>query len=205
MEPSNLLKEMMVKGQSSFDEVLQIKEKPNNREKELVYRFFYGDEQFTHEATPYSYIDDFIDFLKPSKKDIVYDLGSGYGRFIIYCALQTKAKYKGIEIIPERFLSAQETLKKLKLKNACFYRANVCDFDFSDGNIFFLFNPFSIETLAFVGEKLKKIAKNKKIIIATWGGQSNRYFENADWLWKIRESNDIYFKLEYFGNSTNIK
>lgn len=192
---------MLVQDQSSLDEMLKIVQRANDRNMERVYKIFYGDEQFTHEPTPYSYIEDFVDFLKPKNGDVIYDLGSGYGRFAIYCALVTKATIKGIELIPERSLSSRLSARELKLKNVNFYCANAIDFDFSDGDIFFLFNPFNENTLSKIGDKLEMIARHKQITIATWGGPSNRYFANQSWLEKIRQSDDPYFKLDYFRSS----
>lgn len=60
-----------------------------------------------------------------------------------------------------------------------------------------MFNPFTDQTLNKVGEELKKIAKDKPIKIATWGGSSNDYFRSQVWLKKIDKNNDDT-KLEFF-------
>lgn len=163
-------------------------------------RSLYGFEQFTYEATPYEYIRSFLNFLQPQKDDIVYDLGAGYGRVVIYSALVTKAKYIGIEIVDGRVESANKIIDKLKIKNAQMISGNVLDFDFSNGNIFFLFNPFYPETLHKVNERLKDIAKNKEIVIATWGGVSNDFFLDQDWLYEVEpeDSLETYYKLQFF-------
>ncbi len=142
----------------------------------------FGTEQYIYEGTPYDFIRFFLHFVKPTAKDVVYDLGSGYGRIVFYGALTTPAFFKGIEIVPHRVKEATQIKKRFGINNAKFIQGNVLDQDYSDGNFFFLFNPFYPETLEIVGKQLSKIAKNKKITIATWGGPSNEYFSDQKWL-----------------------
>lgn len=151
----------------------------------------FGFEQYIYEATPYAYIRDFLNFLKPKEGDTVYDLGAGYGRIVIYSALVSKAKFKGIEIVKERVDKANETIKKLKISNAEMLFGNAASFDLSDGNIFFLFNPFYPETLKRVSDQIRDIAKNKEITIVTWGGSSNDFFDEEKWLRDITPKDSL--------------
>lgn len=157
----------------------------------------YGEEQYTYEATPYSYIVDFLNKFAPLKSDIVYDLGSGYGRFIIFCAMNSDAMFRGIEICEIRNQKARELAHRIGLRNVDFITGNVLDADIEDGNIFFLFNPFAPRTMEEIGKKLRKIATAKQIKIATWGGASDDYFRHQDWLEIITELNPET-PLEYF-------
>lgn len=157
----------------------------------------YGDEQFIYEGTPYSYILDFLSKFAPRQKEIVYDLGSGYGRFVIFCAMNSDAECRGIEISDKRNRQARDLAKRLGLRNIKFYTGNVLDFDISDGDYFFLFNPFKPRTLHQVGDKLKEVAKKRTIKIATWGGASNDFFRERDWLEEIKDL-DPHSPIEYF-------
>lgn len=157
----------------------------------------YGEEQFTYEATPYSYIQEFLTKFSPSHTDVVYDLGSGYGRLVIFGALNSDADFRGIEISEARNKKAAELAKRLGISNAAFYTGNVLDFDLSDGDIFFLFNPFNSRTLSAVGEKLHEISLRKTIKIATWGGASDEYFEKQTWIHRVTDTAPES-PLEYF-------
>lgn len=157
-----------------------------------------GFEQFLYEGTPYEYIRELFAVLNPSVNDVVYDLGSGYGRVVLYGAITSSAKLKGIEIVPERVAECEKIKRNLKLDNAEFLRGNVLDLDFSDGTIFFLFNPFFSETLEKVGENLRALAKNKTIKIVTWGGSSNDFFEEQTWLKEFRAKNLPFSKMQFF-------
>lgn len=143
----------------------------------------YGNEQYEHQGTPYEFIRDFLQAVPVQKGDILYDLGSGYGRVPLYAALTTCfTKCKGIEIVPERVKSAQDSASHMGVENVTYEQNHILKTDFSDGNVFFVFNPFIWRTLEQVGEKFKQIVGKRKIYILTWGGPSVAYFERQHWL-----------------------
>lgn len=47
----------------------------------------FGREQFYYSGTHYELIRRVIRIIKPKANDVVYDLGCGYGRFVLYGAL----------------------------------------------------------------------------------------------------------------------
>jgi hypothetical protein len=103
--------------------------------------------------------------IKINKGDIFYDLGSGYGRASIYAAiLYPEATFKGVEYIKERVDETNAVAQKLKLDNVKFYASDILKFDYSDGNIFFIFNPFP-PLMPQVLAELHKISKKKHIKI----------------------------------------
>lgn len=179
------------------DWILDIKE--NQLESKLDFTTIeqqFGDEQYTYQGTPYNYIRYFLNFINPGEEEVIYDFGCGYGRIVLYGAITRKSRFRGIEIVPERAKKAEIIKNFLKLENAMIIPGNILDQDFSDGNIFFLFNPFSYRTLEAVGEHLKKIAQQKNIRIVTWGGTSNEYFGHANWLTEIPHSH--FSQLQFF-------
>jgi len=158
----------------------------------------FGIEQYRYEGTPYDFIRYFLNKLSLNKTDIVYDLGSGYGRVIIYGALTREAYFKGIEIVPSRTQRIMDVKNKFQIDNLDCQECNILDTDYSDGNIFFLFNPFFYETLQKVGSRLEEIAKRKKIKIITWGGTSNDYFTEQSWLSEKIFRDQTPYKLQFF-------
>jgi len=182
-----------------FDDLLGISWKTREKlisPKKLQDRF--GIEQFRYEGTPYSYIRKFLAVIKPKKDDFIYDLGSGYGRVCLYSSLTSNAQVVGIELVPERVFAANEAKKRFDIRNVSFIQNNVLDQDFSDGTIFFLFNPFFRETLEKVSSRLEEIAAKKIIRIATWGGASNDYLREQDWLDEIISLNLPKASMEVF-------
>ncbi|MEK7512453.1 MAG: methyltransferase domain-containing protein [Patescibacteria group bacterium] len=155
----------------------------NKVEKKVDYKRLkeYGNEQFAYQGTPYEYIRDFLKELNLKGDDVLYDLGCGYGRIPLYGAMTTPGKYKGIEIVPERVEEANTIKNKFELDNVEFRQGNVLEQDYSDGSVFFLFNPFCLSTLEQVIEKLREIARNKRIRIVSYG-PCNDFFYRQDWL-----------------------
>ncbi len=141
----------------------------------------YGHEQYTYQGTPYELIRQFTKELDLSSSDVLYDLGCGYGRISLYGAMTTKAQYRGIEIVPERVVEADAIKNKFGLDNVEFRQGNVLEQNYADGSVFFLFNPFTHETLEKVGEQLKELAKTKKIRVVSLG-PSTSYFQSLSWL-----------------------
>jgi SAM-dependent methyltransferase len=126
--------------------------------------------------------------LNLQKEDTFYDLGSGYGQVPNFLAINSEAQFKGVELMRDRLAQAKLTARKFDLKNVSFIEGNVTDIDFSDGNTFYLFNPFSSETLENVAGKLQEIAKTKKIKIIS-AGNCTHYFADKcrDWLRPVED------------------
>ncbi len=132
--------------------------------------------------TPYTHIQNFLEELNLNENDVFYDLGSGYGRPVFYSALTTDVKKAvGIEIVPERVENCKKIKEDLKLDNVEFRQGNVLDHDFSDGTVFFLFNPFNEKTEKKIKEKLKEVDHDFKVV--TW----HTNLDNEDWLNKKKE------------------
>jgi len=155
----------------------------------------YGHENFwlnkgRYVQSYYSSIKYFFHQTKPRKDQVVYDLGSGFGRVVFYGGLVTDALIKGVEIVPERVQECNRIKEKLKLENISFTQANVLDVDISDGDIFFMYHPFSERTGKAVLEKLRKLSEQKPIHV----GINLRVYgldDNSDWLQQIRRRRDV--------------
>jgi hypothetical protein len=134
-----------------------------------------------------------LKILDLKELDVLCDPGSGYGRALIYAAFVTPAKCRGIEIVPERVRESMVIQKKFGLSNLDFIEGNVLDYDYSDGTVFFMYNPFALPTFKIVNAKLKEIAQSKKIKIVSVG-KSKNIFDKEDWLRQISggDKNDLW-------------
>lgn len=130
--------------------------------------------------TGYDVIRETVKVLDLNKEDTLYDLGSGYGRMTLYAGITTPAKCKGIEIFPERIRLAKQAQARLELDNVEFIQDSVLDQDYSDGDVFYLYLPFSKETFKKVFDDLEQIAANKPIRIVARGGHT--FFAHEKWL-----------------------
>jgi hypothetical protein len=134
--------------------------------------------------TPYDVVDKFLKLIPLGENDVFYDLGSGYGQVVNYVASTTNIKKAiGVEIAPWRVDKSIKMQKYLGLENVEFKRDDVLKTDFSDGTVFFLFNPFSPDVMEKVGEKLSKM-KGRKVVSL---GATCDYFSNVPWAKKIKK------------------
>src|ERR1700693_5530178 len=147
----------------------------------------FENERLMYSPTPYDVIRKAMKALNPGSRDTFYDLGAGYGRVLFYGALTHSATFRGIELVQDRVQEANRVKRALALSALDFRQGNAQSADFSDGNIFFLFNPFFLEVLSVVGLRLRRIATHRQIQIASVAN-SNLYFAGQSWLGEVNYS-----------------
>lgn len=101
-------------------------------------------------ATPdYWYLRKIISILDPRPDDVVYDIGSGLGRFTCMVARRRVCRCVGIELFEPLCQKAERNASSLrgrrsKIDVIC---ADATTADVSDGTIYFMFNPFGPDTM----------------------------------------------------------
>jgi len=139
----------------------------------------YGLHSFRYGTS--TYLDDLFKTLRLKERTVFYDLGSGYGKVILYGAYHyPKIQFKGIEIIEERNSICDQLIKELRLKNIKTYCSNFFDVDFSDGDVFYIFNPLFEALYIKLIEKLRLVALKKQIIIIA--ESKCDVFDSVTWL-----------------------
>jgi SAM-dependent methyltransferase len=170
---------------SRIDRMLGIREMVVERRiEEIKLLLQYGNQRFTYGGTPYTLARKVMRTFSPSRADIFYDLGAGYGRVLIYGALTTQATFRGIELVPQRVKEARRVLQRLCLPNIEIRQGNAWHEDISDGNLFFFYDPFFRNVLKRVGVRLREIAQRRVIHIGSLAG-SNDYFVAQKWLQEV--------------------
>ncbi|MCG2711601.1 MAG: class I SAM-dependent methyltransferase [Candidatus Omnitrophica bacterium] len=149
-------------------------------EKEYAGEKYFYDDYYT----PYAVMRNIMEKIELQPEDVLYDLGSGYGRILFYALFVTKVgRCKGIELIPGRVKAALKAKDVLGLKDVDFVQGNVCEENFEDGTVFFMYNPFGRQTTKVVVNKLRNIAKRKKIKVISWGREITDFLnKQKDWL-----------------------
>jgi hypothetical protein len=112
------------------------------------------DEQF-HSVLPKQVKDKASRFFTPSDIAIqagkwlsgndertVLDIGAGVGKFCLYGAYHTKSQFLGIEMRAHLVKISEDLFKHFNIKNARIVHGNITDFQFSNYNSFYIFNPF---------------------------------------------------------------
>lgn len=125
---------------------------------------------------------------KISKKDVLYDLGSGTGTALIVAAKEYGAKGVGIEIDPLRFFVSSMLLRSNRLSDKVeIKRKNFFDVNISEASIVFVY--LVPKTLERLKQKFLKELRPGTLII------SYKYKINLP-LVAYDEKNDIYlFKI----------
>ncbi|HEY0371712.1 MAG TPA: class I SAM-dependent methyltransferase [Thermoanaerobaculia bacterium] len=155
-----------------------------------------------YDGSPYEVAREAVRRLQPKRTDVLYDLGCGYGRVVLWAALVSEAEVRGVELVPVRATLAQHAIRRLRLANARVVQGNVLSTSFDDGNLFFLFDPFFRQTMERVSRKLARIARAHPIRIAShW--MSNDVFARRRWLREMvdpRDTSDDPYRLRLFAS-----
>ena len=81
-----------------------------------------------------------LKLAKVTKKDVIYDLGSGDGRVLILAAKEFGARGVGIEIDPLRFFVSSLLLRSSGISDKVkIIRKNFFDVDISDASVIFVY------------------------------------------------------------------
>ncbi len=163
---------------------------------ESVIKNFTGENIISE--TDYASIRKLLHLLEPGKGDVVWDLGCAYSRLGIYGGLTTDATYKGVDIVAGRVEAALKVKDKFGVDNLTVMAEDVRNVDFSDGNIFYFYNPFFDDTLKIVGNKLREIAGSNGGIKIVSNNTSDDYFSKQKWLRRV------YPLEEYTDNKMHI-
>jgi len=82
------------------------------------------------------------EFLVEKKGVKILDIGSGAGKFCLIGATLTEGHFTGVEQRAPLVEVAQRLAMEYNLRNTHFIHGNIINFDFSDFNAFYIFNPF---------------------------------------------------------------
>ena len=143
---------------------------------------------YPYEATPYCVLQVLANSGYITKRDKIIDFGSGKGRVSFYLAFAAKAKMIGVEYDPRLYNSARENHKRcLSSHRVEFVNCNAKEFIIpNEVSGAYFFNPFSVEILKDVIEKL---IYSKKI----YGRDINLffYYPSKEYLEFLNKNTDI--------------
>ncbi|MDG1332011.1 MAG: class I SAM-dependent methyltransferase [Crocinitomicaceae bacterium] len=154
-----------------------------------IHSFKYGTSEFLKEI---------FELVNPSTDDVFYDLGSGYGIVLFYGAEHyPEAQFKGIEILDERFDMSASLLEENGLKNIELFNEDMFDCDFSDGTIFYIYNPLYAEFYPKLLQRLCEVQKKHPITVIA--ESRCRVFDETDWLIKYDAiSIDVVRQIHFY-------
>lgn len=122
-----------------------------------------------YEATPYYALNSLFENYKINENDRIVDYGCGKGRLNFYASYQFNCKVSGIEMNNYYF---EECIKNKNSflsthnrneKDICFFNCLAEEYDINDeDNIFYFFNPFSVQIFMKIVEKIISSVDNIK-------------------------------------------
>jgi ubiquinone/menaquinone biosynthesis C-methylase UbiE len=90
--------------------------------------------------TPQEVVDTMLSLAKPTKNDLVYDLGCGDGRIVITAAKQFGARGVGVDIDPQRISEANANVKAENVGDRVrIIQGDLFEIDFKDATIVTLY------------------------------------------------------------------
>lgn len=116
------------------------------------------DDPVEYDVVDYLLVRKFIKPLTLTSDDVVFDIGCGTGRVVCLFARRTIKKCVGLELSTELVRAARTNAKRLKGRKAPIeiIVADAAKADYSEGTVFYLFNPFGKATLAAMVERIRQ-------------------------------------------------
>jgi hypothetical protein len=89
-------------------------------------------------------------WLSGSDHRVVVDIGAGAGKFCLFGAAHTKSQFIGFEMRPHLVDIASKMFHDFEIKNARVLHGNITDFQFSNFEAFYMYNPFHENMVPFL-------------------------------------------------------
>lgn len=162
----------------TFDELDRIFGLNYNADLKILPKTDFGNERVFEGSgvgvqSSYSTILLALRYLRIPKGARFIDLGAGFGRVgFIVGLLRPDVIFSGYEIVPERVDAVNAAIQDFGLeKSVKFFAQDLSKTDFviPDADIYYMYDPFSVETYKHVLTQLSVIATRKKINIITSG------------------------------------
>lgn len=156
------------------------------------------DDSVIYEGISYLQLWRYINSLKLSSDDVVFDIGCGMGRVLCLFARRPVKKCVGIEVSKELAEIAKQNAMRLRGCKAPIdiVVGDAAEADYSDGTIYCLFNPFGAETLEAVLERIYSSVQRlpRRIWIAYFTPIHDDVLESCDWLRCYKRKNSALRK-----------
>jgi precorrin-6B methylase 2 len=154
-------------------------------------------EMVFYQKTPTRIIFEMSSLAQLKQDDVFFDIGAGLGQVAILMNLISGVVSKGIEYEPAYTDYATACASLLNLSNIEFINVDARKADYSGGNIFFMYTPFTGQLLQEVLDMLQIEASKRAIRIFTYGPCSTAIASQV-WLNSVSgEPHDIYILCEF--------
>jgi len=138
-----------------------------------------------HYATmAYATIGRVLDQLALKPDDVFVDIGCGKGRVVCAAGRRSIRRATGIERSEELATQARRNAASVRGRRAPIevHQADAVDFDYGDGTVFFLYNPFGAATMETVLDRIGRQTSGRSIRIAYVNPIHDDVFARKSWL-----------------------
>ncbi|HTB05399.1 MAG TPA: hypothetical protein VK806_00505 [Bacteroidia bacterium] len=187
-----------------FDQVLGIDTMGINDLKEDASKYNDGTQ---YQSVHYKWLITIFDHLPVHEKDVFCDFGCGKGRTLFYASYRGFKSIIGIELRSSLYKIALNNLKTFKKKKATdeivIYHGDVLEYKLPEITVYYLFNPFGVNTLRQVINNIELgLIENPRNIRIAYFYAGNKecvaYINSVKWLRSetVREGEcNIYFNM----------
>jgi DNA-binding winged helix-turn-helix (wHTH) protein len=154
----------------------------------------YGQHRVALGDLPYAVLRDLFRRFELPPGSTLLDLGSGYGRVAFYGHLLTGIRVYGIELVAERVAEARRIQQRLGLSGLNFLCGDALTTTWPETTHYCLLNAFASAILPRIVERLEKIARQRRIAIASVS-TSNLLLERQPWLHEIGKPQPPFSEL----------
>jgi len=132
----------------------------------------------------YSSIFETLHFLSPKPADTFIDIGSGRGRVLCCAARYPITKVIGVDLTTAFCADASSNAARMRGRRApiVVHNVNATEFDYADGDVYYLFDPFGADTLTNVLEKIRDDRGDKPVRFAYANPTHEIAFTTQPWL-----------------------
>ncbi|HEV2763657.1 MAG TPA: class I SAM-dependent methyltransferase [Pyrinomonadaceae bacterium] len=132
-----------------------------------------GEVRVPYVVTPPEVVEEMLKVAKVSKRDVVYDLGSGDGRIVIAAAKRYGARGVGVEIEPALVREAEENARRAGVAGRVkFVQKDLFEADLSEATVVTLFLMSSVN-LKLRPKLLKELKPGTRVV--------SHAFDMGDW------------------------
>jgi len=144
-----------------------------DKERSKIKRKMLNPEEIIYGEITYEATKNLLEYLKLTNRDVVYDLGSGVGKFCYQIALDTPVKkVVGIELCPTRFSNARKAMSMMEddvrvsiEKRVFFKEEDFLKSDITDATVIFLCStPYSDELMKKLTKKLGGLPVGLRVV-----------------------------------------
>lgn len=149
------------------------------------------NDAWEYEPCDYPFLIRCLNLLELRADDVVFELGCGMGRALCLLARRRIARCTGIELSAELAAGAQANLRSLRgaRSPAEVKVADAAFADYTDGTVFYMFNPFGDDTMRAVLERIAQTRETnpRPIRMIYLNPFHEHILEESGWLTRVRE------------------